>query len=402
MRKFSVFFVLLLGGFLMMGANGCSSDPNIEGAKLDLRNQDYERALENVEEALARNPDNPEAYDLKGQILQEQLASITDPEQHRQAVREMLAAYNRAAELDPGLADDVNQRLRLAYYNEFRTGIDAFNRGQQDEAAYSEAAEYFALAAEIQPDSAAAYVNRAFALLNAGRQNEAAEPLQMALDKGDTQAETYMFLAEIYMQQNQAEQAVAVLRQGSEAHPDNTEIQSQLLNAYVQSGRIDEARDQYRAAVQREPDNQLYRYNLGSLLLEAEEYDEAIEHLSRAVELDPGYANAHYNLGAAYVNKAVDLSEEISALDDQLREQRGQLSEQEISQREAQIEEMASERRDIFAQAVTPLETAKSLMESSGDDPTAVCQALFSAYVQTDQQQKAQGIAECAGYEDLN
>lgn len=402
MKRFSVFFVLILGGFLMMGANGCSSDPNIEGAKLDLRNKDYDRALENVNAALERNPENAEAYDLKGQILQEQAGTVNDPERHRQIVQDMMQAYNRAAELDPELEEDIQQRLRLAYYNEFRSGIQAFNRGKENQEAYDEAAAYFSLAGEIQPDSASAYVNEAFALLNAGRQDEAVEPLEQALEHGDTQVETYLFLADLYNQRGESAKALEILEQAADAHPANSDIQSQLLNAYVQAGRIEEAMEQYRAAVQREPENKLYRYNLGSLLLEAEEYEEAIEHLEKAVEVDPAYANAQYNLGASYVNMAVDLNEEISAMDDELRAQRDNLSDAEIETREQEIEELAEERRELFAQAVPPLEKAKSLMESAGEDAASVCQALFSAYVQTDQQEKAEAIAECAGYEDIN
>lgn len=402
MKRFSVFFVLVLGGFLLMGANGCSSDPNIEGAKLDLRNQDYDRALENVNAALERDPQNAEAYDLKGQILQEQAGQVQEPEEHQVLVQDMMAAYNRAVELDPDLEEDVQQRLRLAYFNEFRTGIQAFNRGSEDEAAYDEAAAYFDLAAQIQPDSASAYVNRAFALLNAGRQQEAVEPLEMAIEHGDTQVETYLFLADLYNQGGEPENSIQILEEAADLYQDNADIQAQLLNAYVQAGRAEEAMNQYRAAVDRDPQNKLYRYNLGSLLLEAEEYDEAIDHLSAAVEIDPAYANAQYNLGASYVNKAVDLNEEISALDDALREERGQLSDAQIDEREQEIEELAEERRELFAQAVSPLEQAKTLMEESGDDPSGVCQALFSAYVQTGRQQEAEAIAACAGYEDVN
>lgn len=402
MKRFSIFLVPLLGGILLMGANGCSSDPNIEGAKLDLRNQDFDRALENVNAALERDAQNAEAYELKGRILQEQAETIEDPVQHRQLVQEMLDSYNRAVELEPTYQEDVSQRLRLAYYNEFRRGVDAFNRGSDDTAAYGEAADFFELAGQIQPDSAGAFVNRAFALLNSGDSQAAIEPLQTAIEKGDTQPETFIFLSELHVTANEPQEAIDVLQRASELHPDNADIQAQLLNAYVQAGETGQALDQYRAAVETDPENKLYRYNLGSLLLEAEEYDEAIEHLSRAVEVDPGYANAQYNLGAAYVNKAVDLSDDISDMDDALRSERGQLSDAEIQQREQEMDEMSQERRRLFEAALVPLETAKSLMEQTGDDPTQVCQALFSAYVQTDQQEKAESISSCAGYEDLD
>lgn len=382
-------------------AAGCASDPNIEGARLDLQNQDYDRALENVAEALETNPENAEAYQLRGQILQEQATNVDDPERHMEIVESMLDAYNRAIELDPGLEDDISQRLRLAYYNEFRSAIQAFNRGADDREEFNTAAALFGLAADIQPDSAGAYVNEAFALMNAGRQDEAVEPFQMAIEKGDTQKNTFLFLGDIYMRRGDHEAALEIFQQASEYYPEDVDIQSQLMNAYVQTGRTDEAMARYQQAVEENPDDTLLRYNLGSLYLEAEQYDEAIAHLSHAVEVDPEYANAQYNLGAAYVNKAVDLNEEIGALDDELREERDQLSDAEIEEREAEITAMAQDRRQMFAQAVSPLETAKELMEMAGDDATGVCQALFSAYVQTDQQQQAQSIAECAGYEDV-
>lgn len=399
MRRSSIFVVLLVVGTAWIGT-GCASDPNIEGARLDLRNQDYDRALENVDEALARNPDNAEAYDLRGQILQEQAAEVTDPEQHVAIVEDMLEAYERALELDPGMAEDIDQRLRLAYYNEFRSGIQAFNRANDEPDEFNTAATYFDLASRIQPDSASAYVNRAFALLNAGREEEAVEPLEEAIERGDEQKNTFLFLGDIYTRRDEMQRALEIFQQASELFPEDSDIQAQLLNAYVQTGQLDEAMSEYEAAVAANPDDALLRYNLGSLLLEVERYEEAIEHLQRAVEIDPQYANAQYNLGAAYVNMAVEINEEVGEMDDALREERDQLSAEEIEERESELVERAQDRRQMFAQAVGPLETAKTLMENSGDDPSGVCQALFSAYVQTDQQEKAEAIAACAGYDE--
>lgn len=397
MRRSSIFVVLLVAAWI---GTGCASDPNIEGARLDLRNQDYDRALENVDEALARNPDNAEAYDLRGQILQEQAAEVTDPEQHVAIVEDMLEAYERALELDPGMAEDIDQRLRLAYYNEFRSGIQAFNRASDEPDEFNTAATYFDLASRIQPDSASAYVNRAFALLNAGREEEAVEPLEEAIERGDEQKNTFLFLGDIYTRRDEMQRALEIFQQASELFPEDSDIQAQLLNAYVQTGQLDEAMSEYEAAVAANPDDALLRYNLGSLLLEVERYEEAIEHLQRAVEIDPQYANAQYNLGAAYVNMAVEINEEVGEMDDALREERDQLSAEEIEERESELVERAQDRRQMFAQAVGPLETAKTLMENSGDDPSGVCQALFSAYVQTDQQEKAEAIAACAGYDE--
>ena len=42
-----------------------------------------------------------------------------------------------------------------------------------------------------------------------------------------------------------------------------------------------------------------------------------------------------------------------------------------------------------------------ALAEAAGEDMIGVCQALFSAYVQTDQEDMAKSVQTCAGYEDM-
>jgi len=402
MKRFPFLLALLLGGMLLTGANGCSSDPNVEGAKLDLNNRDYDRALENLATALERNPENADAYELKGQVLQEKAIAERDPEAHRALIEEMMESFNRAIELKPALKGDIDRRFSLAYYNEFTRAIQAFNRGQNDTEAFNEAELYFQLASIISPDSAGAYVNRAYALLNAGRSVEAIEPLESAIEKGDSDLQTFSLLANLYMVNERAAEAIPLLERATDLYPDDADMQAQLLNAYTMTGQTDRAMQSYQDAVANEPDNKLYRYNYGSLLLSAERYDEAIEQLAVAVELDSEYGNAQYNLGAAYVNKAVDVSERINEIDDNLREGRGSMSEDEISRLEGQIESMTEGRLHLFELAIPPLEKAKDLAEQTGDEQTAICQALFSSYVQTQQQEKAEAVAECAGYEDIN
>ena len=409
MKRFPLFLVVLFGGFLLIGADGCSSDPNVEGAKLDLRNKDYDRALENVTKALESNPENAEAHELKGQILQEQAFAVPDVDQHTAMLQEMMEAYNRSAEIDPARNSSVENQLKLAYYNEFQRGIQAFNRGQQADDGkmeFNNAATYFGNAATIFPDSIGAYINQAFAYFSSGESARAIEPFEMAIEKGDTSKDSFTYLASLYQQENRIEDAIDLLKKAREHYMDEegADIQTQLMNLYVVAGREGEAAGEYRAAIESEPDNKLYRYNYGSLLLQMEDYDGAIEHLEKAVEIDPDYANAHYNLGAAYVNKAVILNDEITTLDDELREKRSDMSDEQIKQMESKMLSLADQRRDLFGNAVTPLERAKDLSEAEeaqADALAGICQALFQAYVQTDQTDKAESISDCAGY-DLN
>ncbi len=395
----AVLLACVFGAFLWM-APGCSSDPNVEGAKLDLRNQDYDRALENIAEALARDPANAEAHELKGQVLQAQSAEVTDPEAYVSMIHEMIEAYDQAVAADPGLESSVSRSLTMAYADVFRKGIQAFNRGSDNSDEFGPAAEYFGLAVEIRPDSSGPYVNQAFAFLNAGMEEEAIAPLEMAIEKGDTQKNTLLFLGDIYNRRGNQEKAMEVFGQAAELYPEDADIQSQLLNLYVQTGQAEQAMAEYEAALEQDPNNETLLYNYGSLLLEAEQFDDAIHYLGRAAEAGPDYANAHFNLGAAYINKAVALNEQISAMDDALREERADLEADEISAREAEMDVLVEERRGLFEEALAPLTQAHEIIGANGEDPTSICQALYTAYVQTNQMDMVETVTECAGYGD--
>jgi tetratricopeptide (TPR) repeat protein len=402
MKRLPLAAALFTALFLLVAADGCSSDPNVEGAKLDLRNKQYDRAIENLNIALEKNPDNAEAHQLKGEVLAAQAFETPDVDEHIQLVEQAIVSYRRAAEIDPMLSEDVTMALRLAYQSEFQRGVQAFNRGRNQESEYNSSAAYFDMAAQIQPDSAGAYVNEAYALMNAGRTAEAMEPFEMAIEKGDTELDSYRFLASIYLNSDRPGDAVAILEEASGMYPDDEDVQAELLNAYQVAGQTDRALEMYEQAIQRNPDNKLYRYNYGSLLSLQERYDDAIVQLERAIEIDPQYANAHYNLGAAYVNQAVVLNEEIIEKDDQLRANQANLTAQQRQQADAEITALAGQRTELFRMAIAPLERALEIFRTEEEDATDVCRALFQSYVQTDQTEKAETVAACAGFEDTS
>ncbi len=400
MKRFPILLSLLLGAFLFIGADGCSSDPNVEGAKLDLRNQDYDRALQNLETALEKDPANSEALELKGRVLSEKAFAIMDQAEHIDLIHQMVDAFTAAKNIDPLLDETVTNSMRFAYASEFTRGIQAFNRGRNDDSEFVVAARYFHTAGDIFPDSSGAFVNEAYAYMNANQPEDAIAPFEMALETGDTEPDTYRFLAGLYQTYDRVDDGIALLEDAASQFPENADVQTELLNAYQASGQIDKALESYKTAVEREPDNKLFRFNYGTLLTQIEDYPAAVAQLEKAIELDPDYSNAHYNLGAAYINMAVDVNDQVRSLDEALSAERGDLSRDQISEREATINALVDERRAIFGSAIAPLETAKSLFESAGEDATGVCMALYQSYVQTDELDKARSVEECAGYSD--
>ncbi|MEZ4699607.1 MAG: tetratricopeptide repeat protein [Rhodothermales bacterium] len=401
MKNLVMYCGLLLVGLISMAA-GCGGDPNVEGAKLALTLDDvnYEEYLSKLDQAIASNPQNAEAYEVKGKLLQRQAGEVRDAAQHTEIVEKMVEAYNKALEVEPGRASTI-QQLRQAYVSEFQLGFQAFNRGRENKDAYTEAVTYFQNTSTIQPDSAGPYVNAAYAMINAGMQQQAIAPFEKALSLGENEADSYVLLSNLYMQHNRTPDAIALLEKARDMYPDKPELQSQLLNAYITSGQMDRAKQVYADAVKREPDNKLYHYNYGTLLLEAEEYAAAEAEFRSAIRLDPDYGVAYYNLGATFINQAVAVNEQISEKDDHLRENRDSMSSSQRTQAEEELEGLVEQRKQYFEQAVEPLEKARDLQVAAGEDATLTCNALFTAYVQTGQQDKAEEAAACAGI-DLN
>ncbi len=386
--------LLLLGfvtaAFLLAGADGCGSDPNVTGARLEMRNQDYDRVIELTDAALAADPANAEALFLRGEAYRLKAEGMTDDAASRaDLITQMEEAY-AGARANGHDAAEIDNRLQVAWGFEMNRGASAFRRAAEDSTAYDDAATSFGNATMLLPDSSAGHLNKGLALLAANRSTEAAEPLQMAIDKGADSEEAYIYLGRIYLADGRSADALQVLEEGQAMFPDNEELQTEILNAYGRDGgNADEALARYAAAVERKPDDPVLRYNYGSFLLQAGRFDEAAPQLTRAAELDPENPNAYYNLGAAYQNKAASFNNDIKELED-------------TGAPQAEVDAALAERQALLNQALPNLERARDLSAEGGEDVSGICRALFSVYVALGQNTEAEDAAECAGMEDMN
>jgi len=437
MKSLSYALPVLLGLLLLL--NGCApSNPFLSDAEDALDERNYEQALESLDRAMEEEPDNVDVVRTKVRVYRQWAEDTEDLEQRTERFRGMRDALDQLLEMDSDiaeLADNPETRIldeTLGMVDEmigeeFERAVEAFQDGQNDEEAYNRAASYFENVAILRPDLRDAHVNRAYALINAGRAAEAIEPFETALQLGtemeremrelqeagefddlpeeereqmqaavEEDADLYVFIASIYAQEDRLEDAVGVLEQGRDRFPRNEELQEQLLNAYVQTGQLDRATEQYAQAVEDNPDNAMYRYNYGSLLLEAQRYEEALDQLRTAIELEPQNADAHFNLGVAFINQAADVNERVREKDDELREMQAELTREEIQERDQEIDDLIEQRTDLFEQSIEPLERARELAETGSETEATICGALIQAYANTGQDDQAQEAQECA------
>ena len=391
---------------------GCGSNPNLDGARLDLRDGHYDRALENIDIALRTNPNNASALSLKGEVLLRMANEAVDPHERAVLFSEMAHSFGQSARIDSTFLPDQLRLMRLAFVEQFNAGIGRYENAQYEnddrqQDAFQDAAWRFHAASMIFPDSASAYFNEAAAYYSAGMLDAASRVFRLALGRGMRDRELFVFLASTLEtaagvqadslgRQEMMQEAVAVLHEATAVHPEDQELRSMLLNALIASGDDVSARAFYERELPKERQNKVFLYNYGTLLVRLGKYDEAAGMLSAAVDLDPDYTNARFNLGAAYVNKAVGISTNLRKEEEDLAAARSRLTSAEWERREAELRQMEADRKQLFNQAIEHLVVAKTITEAQVGDTRDICFVLYQAYGHIEMRQKAEEVAACA------
>lgn len=400
MKRTFFIFALIFAALVVVP----QSQAQLRKANRALDRGEHEEAMSLAQELRADKPDDHRTWDLLARIHNAQ-ASQSSTEEYLGHIEGMVDAYNRVADLEPGKQASVTGKLQIFYMQSFNDGITEFNNAQAVDGDsllktehFRNSARHFQAASIVFPDSSGSYVNWAYALLGADDSDAAIEPLKSALEYGEPDMELYSFLARIYLTSDMAEEAVPLLEEATIIFPESQELQNYLLNAYGATGQNDRALETYTESVERDPENAIYRYNYGSLLLQEEFFDEAVDQLVEATILDTAYVDAYYNLGAAYINKANFVQKQISAMDDDMREHRDELTEEEEAAILEEIDVLAEERRGLYQASIGPLEDAKKYAEEEeGRSVMEICAALFQAYAQTGQEEMAMSVSDCAG-----
>ncbi len=379
--RFLTLSVSLLLAVLVGGADGCSSDPNVEGAKLDLNNGEYDRAIVNIDAALATNPDNVDALLLKNEIYRRQYEATAGETAKRAFLSDrfsdMVATVRRAETLAPESGAVRDARLNL-----WALAVNAGNTIVRDtDADASTAVPYLEAANELSPDSTQGYLSLGLAYFRTGDMARAVAPLERAAQINSNDPTLAYYYGRALLLADRGSEAVTALEAAQATFPDDEDIRTMLLNAYTRTGQTEQALERYAAEARTQSTNPVIRYNYGALLLEAERYDEAIVELKAATELDPTNEDGFYNLGAAYQNKAALINTRGNETEDV-----------------AAADVLFDERDTNLEMAVAPLVQARTLAAANPEaDERSYCEALFRVYTQLNRIDDAESVADCAG-----
>jgi tetratricopeptide (TPR) repeat protein len=198
----------------------------MSAAESAMEQENYQRALANVDTALTQDSANVDAYMMKARILRQMADSTTPPDQYKELYARAREAEEKAIEFNPGKRSDVESQRELAYIQEYQKGANLFNQAQksQDQDRFMQAAASFGAAAAMRPDSTGPILNEAFARLQAAQFAEGEESvnqmkdvipiLEQYIEKAEEPSKNaYTILSQLYLQNEQPGKTIEVTEQ---------------------------------------------------------------------------------------------------------------------------------------------------------------------------------------------
>ncbi len=219
------------------------------------------------------------------------LAQVTEEGQPQEA----LAAYQKAAELDPANSDALLGAARIAE----RSGNPSAAEQQ-----------YLKLAETGSSES----IERLIGLyLKQKRYADAETWLRKYMASNPQNAAAQLQLGKLLAAEGKLQAAIAALEPVYKASPDQ-KLARELASLYLETKQYAAAATLLQSLVEHEPADAQLHFDYGSALMHQLKYPEAQAELLKAVQIKPGLADAYFDLGyAAQQNKNYELA--IRALD---------------------------------------------------------------------------------------
>ena len=310
------------------------TDPNIETAKLNVKNGEYEKAIESVGKAIEIDPANGSAYEYRGNILGELAQKKNNPSDRSELYNKMVQDYSKATELYK-MAPDAEAKSLLMENNMVRYWANEFNAGVklvQGESPTSEqlskAVVHLKNAVSIMPDS----LNSQTTLAEIQYMNKDLEgaiaSLSKAIDMNKTpEVNLYLRLAAFQDLGGSKNQSIETLKKAKELFLDNIDIVQSLANAYLSTNDIENALAAVKTLIERDPENAQYRLVYGTQLYNTTDglTTEAEANYERISILKKDLKNAKGKKAQAMVKNELDslrvsnqaLNKQINELTDQ-------------------------------------------------------------------------------------
>jgi len=257
----------------------------LTSAKVHIQQNDWDKAVIELEKAVMAHPENAEAQFLLGRGY---------------AAQKLFANMNRA--FDASLAASTRFDLEIKswrhqFFSEyFDSGVKA--AGENNSPAARDA---FATAVVIDSKQPEAYKKLAGVHAKLGELEKALNLYQQVLEINPDDWEARLAAAELYNQQRDYDQSIVILEQALRKNPREQKILAALASVYDCLGKSDDALAAYQQALQIMPENRELLSSVARMYLSKNDYQNALQQYGKVLSLDPDDFEANYNVGLLYL-----------------------------------------------------------------------------------------------------
>ena len=251
---------------------GCQSS-TMTAAKLYIKQEEPQKAREQLALVLQSEPDNAEAHFLMGKLLGDE-----------GRYGEMVAHFNSSAAISPKFEAEIEQTRHLYWVREYNAGV---GHAQGESPNYVLARHSFHNATLIDEGALDAWRNLAFVYYQTDSTDAAIATYQRIASAAPEDARAFFNLGSLYLREGRLNEAIRALSQGVTIDPENLNGLTNLAQAQAQAEDYENAEANYRKIIEQTPDDFRPYFNLGNLYWQQEKYTAAKRAYEEVLALEP-------------------------------------------------------------------------------------------------------------------
>jgi tetratricopeptide (TPR) repeat protein len=257
---------------LIIGVGCAGKSPELSSGIIYLRQEDYEKAAEMLQKAVELDPENWEGHF--------QLA-IAYTELHR--YRDAHPEFQRAKELNPKKANDIDQRHYAYWYDHFMPGVTALKGSE-----YEDAATLFNEAIEIDPERTDAYSNLGFAYHRLGKVEESLDAYQSVVKIDPENVDALLAMADVQAELKRFQEANQTLQRILEIDPGRTECWLAIAENCKAMDDLEGGLAAYLKAAEAMPDDAAIPFGIAVIHFKQKNFADAATYFQKAADVsDP-------------------------------------------------------------------------------------------------------------------
>ena len=269
MAVFALFGLNGRAGFADDAPSKGDASVALRSARLYIKQQLWDKAIEQLEVAARGDATNPETHFLLGQIYAD-----------RDSVDLMNQHFDLAMKLKAGKYDkDIGAWRDKAWTQHYNNGVRAIQKDKLEEAL-----KEFTIAAKSDPTRADSYKSLGLTYLRMDQTEKGIEAYQKAIAMDPKDKSAFINLGIAYHNARQPEKEVEAFQAAERLDPKNADTVSKLVMGYETMATT--TKDSVKAAVM---------------------YDSAMAACERALALDPKNAKVAVTAGRLHLNRAMNL-----------------------------------------------------------------------------------------------